>query len=149
MAQELDLGYDLFGAVMNAREVQARNLAAKLVDIANEKNLPIYIHGKAYKPGVEYLDGSYSLLVGRYCTEFGFAPTYIDPLTGDNFEPTKPGVFILAHSSSTTYRYTHSQHADDLYCEIPSESEIVDPWRKFSTGRTDIEVIHYGNTRLG
>ena len=67
MSQELDLGYDLFAAVMNAREIQARNLA-KFLAIESEKagNLPVYIHGKAYKPGVEYCDGSYSLLVGYY-----------------------------------------------------------------------------------
>ena len=149
MAQQIDLGYDLFDAVMNAREKQARNLAAKLVDIANEKNLQIYIHGKAYKPNVEYCDGSYSLLVGHYCEQFGFAPVYIDPLTGDGIQPTEPGVFMLAHSPSTTYRYTYSRHDDHLYCEIPNGSVIVDPWRKFSTDRTDIEVIHYGNTRMG
>ena len=149
MAQELDLGYDLFDAIMNAREKQAGNLAAKLCNIANEKNLQIYIHGKAYKPGVEYLDGSYSLLVGQYCEEFGFAPVYIDPLTGDSIQPAERGVFMLAHSLSTTYRYTHSRHDDHLYCSIPSGSTVVDPWRKFSTDRTDIEVIHYGNTRLG
>jgi len=149
MAQELDLGYDLFDSIMGAREIQARNLAAKLADIANEKNLQIYIHGKAYKPNVDYLNGSYSLLVGHYCEQFGFAPVYIDPLTGDNIQPTEPGVFMLAHSASTTYKYTHSQHNDQLYCEIPSGSVIVDPWRKFTTDRTDVEVIHYGNTRMG
>lgn len=149
MAQQIDLGYDLFDAVINAREKQARNLAAKLSDIANEKNLQIYIHGKAYKPNVEYLDGSYSLLVGHYCEEFGFSPVYIDPLTGDNVEPTEPGVFMLAHSASTTYNYTQGDHADRLYCTIPSGSVVVDPWRKFVTDRTDIKVIHYGNTRMG
>ena len=149
MAQELGLGYDMFDAIMHAREIQARNLAARLVDVANEKNLPVYIHGKAYKPNVEYLDGSYSLLVGHYCEQLGFAPTYIDPLTGDDFQPTQPGVFMLAHSSSTTYRYTHIDQDDHLYCEIPSGSVVVDPWRKFKTKRNDIEVIHYGNTRLG
>lgn len=149
MTKELDLGYDLFDAVMNAREKQARNLAVKMVDIANEKNLQIYIHGKAYKPNVEYLDGSYSLLVGHYCKQFGFDPVYIDPLTGDNIRPVEPGVFMLAHSASTTYKYTHSQHNDQLYCEVPSGSVIIDPWRKFITNRTDIKVIHYGNTRMG
>lgn len=149
MAQELGLGYDLFDAIMNAREIQARNLAARLADIANEKNLQIYIHGKAYKPGVEYLDGSYSLLVGHYCEQFGFAPVYIDPLTGDNYKVTEPGVFMLAHSPSTTYRYTNNQQEDLLYCDIPAGSVVVDPWRKFTTNKKDIEVIHYGNTRLG
>jgi UDPglucose 6-dehydrogenase len=149
MASQLELGYDLFDAVMNARQIQARNLAARLAALAREENLPIYIHGKAYKPGVEYLDGSYSLLVGHYCEQFGFATVYIDPLTGDNIQPTDPGVFVLAHSASTTYQYTHADQADCLYCEIPSGSTVVDPWRKFSTDRTDIKVVHYGNTRMG
>lgn len=149
MAQELDLGYDMFDAIMHAREIQARNLASRLVNISVEKNLPIYIHGKAYKPGVAYLDGSYSLLVGHYCKNFGVEPVYIDPLTGDNIKPIGPGVFMLAHSSSTTYKYTHSKHNDQLYCDIPDNSVIVDPWRKFVTDRPNIEVIYYGNTRLG
>jgi UDPglucose 6-dehydrogenase len=147
MAQELDLGYDLFDSIMNAREVQARNLAYKLVDIANEKNMPIYIHGKAYKPGVPYVDGSYSLLVGHYCEMQGFIPTYIDPYTGDNFDPSEPGVFLLAHSASITYEYTGKQNKDELYCVIPMGSVVVDPWRKFVSNASD--VIYYGNTRHG
>ena len=148
MAQELDLGYDLFDAIMNAREIQAENLARKLVDLANEYNYPIYIHGKAYKPNVSYLDGSYSLLVGHYCEKHGFAPTYIDPLTDDNNIPVESCVMLLAHSASTTYQYTNSNNKDELYCEIPSNSIIVDPWRKFSTDK-NVKVVHYGNTRLG
>jgi len=145
MAQELGLGYDLFDAIMESREVQAKNLALKLVDIANEKNMPIYIHGKSYKPGVPYTDGSYSLLVGHYCEEYDFAPTYIDPLTGDDFEPKEPGVFLLAHSASTTYEYTNQKNKDELYCVIPMGSVVVDPWRKFVSNAS--QVIYYGNTR--
>lgn len=146
MAQELDLGYDLFDSIMNAREIQAENLAKFLVDIANEKNLPIYIHGKAYKPGVPYTDGSYSLLVGQYCEHYGFAPEYIDPYTGDNFKPIEPGVFLMAHSASTTYEYTGKTNKDELYCVIPMGSVVVDPWRKFESKVNT--VIHYGNTRI-
>jgi len=147
MAQELDLGYDIFDAVMNAREIQAENLALKLVDLANEYNYPIYIHGKAYKPGVEYCDGSYSLLVGHYCEKHGFAPVYIDPLTGDNNEPNEPCIMLMAHSPSTTYKYMQEEgdSTDKVYCNIPSDSVIVDPWRKYQN--PNCEVIHYGNTR--
>ena len=67
MAQELDLGYDLFDAIMLAREVQAKNIATKLVIESNRLNLPIIILGQSYKPDVEYLDGSSSILVGHYC----------------------------------------------------------------------------------
>ena len=147
MAQELDLGYDIFDAVMNAREIQAENLALKLVDLANQYNYPIYIHGKAYKPGVSYCDGSYSMLVGHYCEHHGFAPTYIDPLTGDNNEPIEPCVMLLAHSASTTYKYMQEEgdSTDRVYCDIPIDSVVVDPWRKYVND--NCKVIHYGNTR--
>jgi len=147
MAQELGLGYDMFDAIMNAREIQAENLALKLVDLANEYNYPVYIHGKAYKPGVEYCDGSYSLLVGHYCEKHGFAPTYVDPLTGDNNEPDEPCVMLMAHSASTTYKYMQEEgdSNDKLYCVIPMNSVVVDPWRKFTSNAS--KVIHYGNTR--
>jgi UDPglucose 6-dehydrogenase len=151
MAQQLDLGYDLFDAVMNAREVQARNLAEFLVKIAEKKHQPIVIHGKAYKPGVVYCDGSYSLLVGQYCKEIGIEPVYADTFTGDLYNSNEPAVFLMAHSATTTYKYTSlSEYAfDALYCLLPSGSTVVDPWRNFSTSDNTIEVIHYGNTRLG
>lgn len=147
LAQELNLGYDLFDSIMNAREIQAENLALKLVDIANTDNIPIYIHGKAYKPGVPYCDGSYSLLVGHYCKEHGFDPIYVDPETGDNNAPNDPCVILLAHSASTTYQYMKNEgnDTDMLYCDIPAGSVVVDPWRKFKS--TTSKVIYYGNTR--
>jgi UDPglucose 6-dehydrogenase len=144
MAQELDLGYDLFDTIMNAREIQAKNLAKELVMLAKKNDMSIFIHGKAYKPNVEYLDGSYSLLVGHYCEELGIKPTYVDPLTGDSMEQIY-GVVLLAHSSRTTYKYTNTKHVDNLYCTILPGSVVVDPWRKFES--TDHTVIHYGNTR--
>jgi UDPglucose 6-dehydrogenase len=145
MADELNLGYDLFDSIMNAREVQAKNIALELVQHANEHNMQIVIHGKAYKPNVEYCDGSYSLLIGHYCEEQGFAPVYVDPLTGDQYDPTEPCVFLLAHSASTTYKYTGVDNADKLYCNIPNGSVVVDPWRHYVN--KNCKVIHYGNTR--
>ena len=149
MASELGLGYDIFDAIMNAREIQAKNIALELVKYAEETNLPIFIHGKAYKPGVEYCDGSYSLLVGHYVEEQGHRVTYIDPLTGDDVELGMPGIILLAHSASTTYKYMQEEgdSADKLYCKIPSNSIVVDPWRNFSSDTS--KVIHYGNTRHG
>ena len=146
MAQELDLGYDLFDSIMTAREIQADNLAKNLIHHANMRQLPIVIHGKAYKPNVPYLEGSYSLLVGHYCEKHGFPVHYLDPMTGDDHKPDGPCVFLMAHSASTTYEYTGKNHDDTLYCEILEGSVVVDPWRKFEK-QDGIEVIHYGNTR--
>jgi len=148
MARELNLGYDLFDAVMSAREVQADNLAKRLEWYANSRQLPIVIHGKAYKPGVPYLEGSYSMLIAHYLRSRGHDVTYVDPLTGDDNQPEGPCVILLAHSASTTYKYMQEEgdDTDKLYCEIPKGSVVVDPWRKF-IGEDGIEVNHYGNSR--
>tara|TARA_R110000772_G_scaffold47875_2_gene109184 strand:+ start:2515 stop:3735 length:1221 start_codon:yes stop_codon:yes gene_type:complete len=145
MADKLDLGYDLFDSIMKAREIQAENMAKELVRHAEKDDLQIIIHGKAYKPGVGYIDGSYSMLVGHYVEQMNRSVVYVDPLTGNNYQPITPSVFLMAHSASTTYEYTDNTHEDDMYCEIPHGSIVVDPWRKFK--KEGVRVIHYGNTR--
>jgi len=142
LAERLDLGYDLFDAIMKAREIQAENLAKELVRHAVANNMNIFIHGKAYKPGVPYCDGSYSLLVGHYCEKLGHTPTYVDPLTGDIVEKCH-GVILLAHNAVITYG---SKGKQNLYCEIEKGSIVIDPWRMFNKNK-DYTVIYYGNTR--
>lgn len=142
MASRLDLGYDLFDSIMKSREVQAENLAKKLVELANQNKMSIYIHGKAYKPDVPYCDGSYSLLIGHYCQNLGHVPRYIDPLTGDLVDQAY-GVVLMAHNSNVTYGSGFDQR---FYCEIVKGSIIVDPWRQLEDC-PDYTVIHYGNTR--
>jgi len=140
LSQKLDLGYDFFGAIMHTREIQAKNIAIKLVDLAKINKMPIIIHGKSYKPDVPYIDGSYSILIGSYCEELGVTPKYIDPLVGEN-KFLHPSVILLAHSSSTTYF-----KEDKMYCDIPEGSIVVDMWRNFKTDK-NIQVIPYGNTK--
>ena len=144
MADKLNLGYDLFDSIMTARELQAKNLAQELVKHAEENRMSIFIHGKAYKPGVEYCDGSYSLLIGHYCEELGHKPTYIDPLTGDDIRGCY-GVVLLAHNRKVTYEYRGFEETQNLYCKIEKGSIVIDPWRSFKS--EDCKVIHYGNTR--
>jgi UDPglucose 6-dehydrogenase len=143
LAERLDLGYDMFDAIMNAREVQAENLAKELVKHAKSNNMDIFIHGKAYKPNVSYCDGSYSLLVGHYCEQMGYKPVYVDPLTGDNVANVH-GVVLMAHNSSVTYLGKGKEQ--QLYCTIEKGSIVVDPWRMFEKN-SELVVIHYGNTR--
>jgi len=151
LAKEYEIGYDLFDTVMHARELQAKNLALYLVEQAKLLNLPIVIHGKAYKPDVEYCIGSYSTLVGHYVKEAGHQVVYVDPLA-DNSEDVvaaidTPAVFLWAHNRKITYEYTGDQVDTQPYCDIKPGSIIVDPWRKLTTTRRDIIIIQYGNTR--
>ena len=150
MSQRLNMGYDLFHAVMSTRDHQAKLMAIKLVSLARENNFEhIVIHGKAYKPYVEYTDGSYSLLVGYYLEEMGYKPLYVDPLTHDELKNPPLGVYLMAHSPETTYLETGVKINENakLYCPTPSGSIILDPWRKLKN-ITGVQIIHYGNTRI-
>ena len=138
MADHLGLGYDLFDAIMGAREVQAENLAKKLMSY----NLPIVIVGKAYKPHVPYTNGSYSLLIGHYVEKAGRTLYYKDEHTGDT--PPKAlgkAVYLLAHNPNVTYGTDDTSKYD-----FPEGSIIVDPWRQCPQ-LEGCTVVEYGNTR--
>jgi UDPglucose 6-dehydrogenase len=151
LAAEYNIGYDLFDTVMHAREVQAKNLALFLVDQAQRHSLPIVIHGKAYKPDVEYCIGSYSTLVGFYVREAGLPVVYVDPLADDRANCLDtidgPALFLWAHNRKITYEYTGNAPDTQPYCKIESGSIIVDPWRKLPVDMPGVAVLHYGNTR--
>jgi UDPglucose 6-dehydrogenase len=150
LAQEYDIGYDLFDTVMHAREIQAENLAKFLVNEAKQRGMSVVIHGKAYKPDVPYCIGSYSTLVGHYVKQAGFNVRYIDPLADDPTEVVAemvgPSVVLWAHNRKITYEYTGEQEETQAYCDIPKGSVIVDPWRQLEDV-PGVTVIHYGNTR--
>jgi UDPglucose 6-dehydrogenase len=145
MAQEQNLGYDLFHAIMDAREKQAKNMAEAML----KYDMPCVIVGKAFKPGVDYEFGSPSILTGAFIE--GKQPLYyLDPMTGDT-PPADlgPAVYLLAHNYDVTY---FKQEAGVSKSEAESDfspvegSVIIDPWRR----QEDIEgvkVVHYGNTR--
>jgi len=146
MSENLGLGYDLFDAIMEAREIQAKNLAQRLVDTG----LPVIIIGKAYKPHVEYEAGSYSILVGHYIEKAGVDVYYEDEYTGDK-APDNLGAaaYLLAHDPETTFLGCLDPDPEKQSKSIfPQGSVIIDPWRKCPP-ITGCKVIHYGNTRFG
>lgn len=125
MAEHMGLGYDLFDAIMTAREVQAEGVAKRLVELSDEYELPIVIMGKSYKPNVEYLEGSYSLLVGHYVENMNKEVIY-DTIN-------EPSIYLLGHMGS--FNQT----------EFPTGSVILDMWREYQSDTN--KVIQYGNTR--
>jgi UDPglucose 6-dehydrogenase len=147
LAEKLDLGYDIFDTIIKAREQQAKNLAEFLIQQQKNHGFPIVIHGKAYKPNVDILDGSYSLLIGYYLSQQSANFVYADPLTGDIWSGYDPIILLLAHNHAVTYGYTGKKPEQDLYIVPPAGSIIVDPWRSYSTTDDNLTVIHYGNTR--
>jgi UDPglucose 6-dehydrogenase len=174
LAERLDLGYDLFDAVMYSREVQAKNMAQRLVDLASAgagmvPPIPVIIVGKAYKPLVPYEAGSSSMLVGHYVAEMGCDLYYLDEVIGE-MPPAdvlaKPAVYLLAHNPQITYgeqldfvagwykdhRVTGADEAltvataNGTALSFAAGSVVVDPWRK-TPQLPGVTVVHYGNTR--
>jgi UDPglucose 6-dehydrogenase len=151
LAEEYDVGYDLFDTIMLARERQAKNLADFLVVKSQKHNLPIVIHGKSYKPDVPYCIGSYSTLIGHYVEQTGHKINYVDPLADDTTDAfsnwEEPAVILLAHNKHVTYGYTGQAQTEVTYFNFLPGSVVVDPWRKFDKSIPDLTVIHYGDTR--
>jgi UDPglucose 6-dehydrogenase len=125
LSAELDLGYDLFGAVAAAREAQARHLAEFLLAF----DLPVLLTARSFKPGVPYTDGSSALLVAHYVAASGRAVRFL----GEGDVPAEPHAVLLVHDV---------EHAE---LDLPPGSVVVDPWRRFQSTRH--RVIHYGSTR--
>jgi len=114
MAKKLHLGYDIFDSIMNAREQQAQNMAIEILKYGNK----IQFSSDSYKSGVEYTDGSYSLLVQHYIKEHG------GWIVNEN-----PSVFVLAHEND----------------KVPKgQFTVFDPWRTY---KGDNYTVSYGNTR--
>ena len=147
LAEKLNLGYDIFDTIMSAREQQAKNIAEYLADLSRKTDMPVIIHGKAYKPDIDMTDGSYSLLIGYYLEQTKVKYFYVDPQTDDHLEDDTVGVILLAHNRQVTYGYTGEFPGQQLYFTPGPGSIIVDPWRKFVTKNPHYSVIHYGNTR--
>jgi UDPglucose 6-dehydrogenase len=124
MAKELDLGYDLFDSIMKSREVQAINIARKLAKLSTDNDLPIIIMGESYKPGVPYVDGSYSLLIGHYLKN-----EFLKNVIYDDVE--LKGVYLLGHRG--VFNNT----------VFPTGSIVLDPWRE----RINEDTVYYGGNK--
>lgn len=131
IAEKYDLGYDLFGSIMTARERQALNMAEYLMSTAN--GLPVCVVGTAYKKGVPFEFGSSSIMVGHYLKEIGGEVSYYDPDMCSTIDASVSRVYLLAHG-------------DDYNIDFTDDSIVVDPWRMY-TSEKKLKIIHYGNTK--
>lgn len=132
LAQRLNLGYDLFDAIMRAREVQAERMAETCLKYGSN----ITIVGKAYKPGVHYTNGSPSMLVGHYIEGKMGNVNYYDVHTGDtDLKADWTEVYLIGYWDD----YTSA-------IDFPEHATVIDPWRRLN--KTSDKIIHYGNTRL-
>ena len=137
LADNLNLGYDIFDCIMQAREIQAERMALRC--LKNGTNVTII--GKAYKPKVPFINGSPSMLVGHYIEKHGGTVHYYDPNTGDtDLRAEWTHVYLIGYWDDFVKHVSMS---------LPAHATIIDPWRtnlQFG-GFFSRAVINYGNTR--
>lgn len=129
LAATCGMGYDLFDAIMVAREKQASNMAKAFEVLGVPSTMPCVVLGAGFKPGTEQLNGSPSILVGHYLKKLGYEVFF------DEDNDNHPKAYLIGWQS----------HFDDF--PFPPGSIIIDPWRTFTTTRSDLIIHHYGNTR--
>ena len=118
LAEQLALGYDLFEGIMTAREKQAENMARAILNYGNN----IYFTSDSYKPGINLVEGSYSLLVQHYVVKYG------GQIVNGFDNPVE--VIVRVHESDKIT-------TDD-------KTIIFDPWRSYPKAPN---VVYYGKYR--
>ena len=128
-AERHNFGYDLFDAIMKAREEQANNIAKHFEKVGVSKNMPCVVLGSGFKPGLAHQqEGSPSILVGFYLEKLGYTVIY-DQMVD------VPAAYMLGWP----------KYFDDA--DFASGSIVVDPWRSCKDGGKNVTVYHYGDTR--
>lgn len=134
LAKRLNLSYDPFTAIMQARDAQTRWLADLAATWAAQTRLPIVILGKAYKPGTNITAGSPAALLAHVLEQAGYQPAArVDPYVDGPTAPVpRPAVYIVA-----------TRHEEFAGWDFAAGSVVIDPWR-YMPDQDGVTVIRVG-----
>lgn len=122
LAEKLDLSYDFFGSVMQARESQTQWLADLATQWSELTRLPIVVLGQAYKPNTDLDIGSPSRLLHQL---IGAASLLEEP-------ESHPKVYVIGCKHD---RYREAKFA--------TGSVVIDPWG-YIPDRQGVTVVRVG-----
>jgi UDPglucose 6-dehydrogenase len=135
LARELDLGADLFTALMLQRQAYIEWLGQEFTAAAGGR--PMVLLGTAYKPGTPLETGSSSVLLANLLAADGKEVTLVrtpeDLATVDL--GARPSAFFLGCPAP-----------EFLATRFPAGSVVVDPWHELEPA-DDIEVLRIGEPR--
>lgn len=132
LAREVDLSFDLFEALMLARERHMEWLAAVAISEAGFERT-VWIFGKAFKPGTNITTGSAARLLAELMWDNGTDPLVYDPHVLDHSQqlpPLGPDCYIIA-----------TDHGD--WPHVPTGSTVIDPFGTYPD-LPGVEVIRLG-----
>lgn len=119
LARDKDLSFDLFEALMLARERHMEWIARTVSDLHLSTKLPVVVWGKAFKAGTNITTGSPATLLVNLLWEDGVAVSrWWDPHTAEDIDQDywpEPAIYVLA-----------TDHGD--WPDVPRGSVVVDPF---------------------
>lgn len=131
IANKLNLSHDFFNDLMMAREQQTEFLANLIIKTSYEKELPICIFGKSFKPETDIQTGSPAILLANILTEKGIEFIHLESYAkGDTY--SSPCVFFIA-----------TKHAGYSEMDFPEGSVVLDPFG-YIPKRAGVSIIHIG-----
>lgn len=132
IARKIDLSFDIFDALMKAREAHTEWLVNLIVEKHKETDLPIIILGKTFKPETDLVVGSPALLVSNILKEKNIYHDHYDPYI-DKWELDKiKAIYFIA-----------TKH--DIFSKIDyvPGSVIIDPFR-YIRDQEGVKIIRIG-----
>lgn len=122
LSRQCGLKYDIYDAIMTAREKHCEFLADVIEKHWKETGLPVCLLGKSFKPNTAIVVGSSAVLLGNILDERKIPYVFHDPHITKDTMPTEACVFCVscAHSAFTNYI-------------LPEKSVLIDPHRSFKS----------------
>lgn len=135
VAKREGLSFDIFDALMTAREKHTEWLARLIVETQQMTDLPIVILGKAFKPETNLTTGSPARLLAHILEEMGVEFYHVDPKLGEAIPLNCPALFFIA-----------TKH--DIFKSVlfPEGSVVIDPFR-FITPQPGVRTLRIGDNR--
>lgn len=113
LANEVEMSYNLWDALMTAREEYEGWHAEYIAWVAKEVDLPIVLLGRAFKPETDIETGSAAILLANILRMMGENFLHVN----DMVPLTMPAVYFIATANQ---RYTEY--------EFPQGSVVLDPF---------------------
>ncbi len=129
LADELGLSYNIFDALMMARESHMEWLEEEFVDAMMKNDLPGIILGHSFKPRVNMQDGSAAILLANLLRRDGVEFEHYER---DYPLPLPKAVYIIA-----------TKHAHYQELNFPAGSVVIDPFG-YIPRRKGVEIIWIG-----
>lgn len=133
IASNVNLSFDIFNALMKAREYHTEWLADLIIEKQKETNLPIVILGKTFKPESNIIVGSPALLLANILKEKNIEFIHYDPY-----------IDTIKLDSMKAIYFVGTRH--DIFCDmnLTPGSLIIDPFR-YIPEQTHVQIMKIGS----